>query len=426
MTDTLFQRVSVLLPDGSVLENGYVGVTGDRISHVGAEPPEGDAASVVAGPRLVLMPGLVNAHTHIPMSLLRGFADDHNLQDWLFRYIFPAEEKLDDRLIALGTRLSLLEFAAGGVTAFVDMYDHCMVMAEETAASGLSANLSRGCNQLSDAPELERARCFRETRELVERWHGFDGGRIRIDASIHAEYTSDERYHLPMAQYAADNRLRLHIHISETQKEHEECKARNGGLTPAQVMDRSGLWSQGGVAAHCVWAEECDLEIMAARGVSAVHNPVSNFKLASGIANVPAMRSKGVNVALGTDGMASNNSHDMFEEMKLASMAQMRIGAVTAQDSLAMATQGGARAAGRDADTGRIEAGCYADLALIDFDRPHLTPCHHIPSHLVYAARASDVRMTMARGRIIYRDGDFFTLDRERILYEAQKAASIF
>lgn len=426
MTDTLFDRVSVLLPDGSVLKGGCVGVAGGRISHVGMERPAGEVSSVVTGPNLVLMPGFVNAHTHVPMSLLRGFADDHELHDWLFNYIFPAENKLDDRLVGLGARLSMLELAASGTTAFIDMYDHCMAIAEAACEAGLSANISRGCNQLTDDLLLGNSRCFRETRELVERWHGHDDGRIRIDASIHAEYTSDARYHLPMAEYASENSLRLHIHISETKKEHDECKARNNGLTPAQVMNRSGLWNQGGVAAHCVWAEDADMDIFAIRGVSAVHNPVSNFKLASGAARVPEMRARGVNVALGTDGMASNNSHDMFEEMKLASMAQMKIGAVTAGDSLRMAAQGGAEAAGRGAETGRIEAGYYADLAVIDFDKPHLTPCHHVPSHLVYAARAGDVFMTMARGRVVYRDGEFFTLDRERILYEARSMASIF
>ncbi len=426
MTDTLFERVAVLLPDGSVLRDGFVGVSGSRISHVGPTRPDGDVSSAVTGPGLVLIPGLVNAHTHVPMSLLRGFADDHELHDWLFNFIFPAEARLDDRLVGLGARLSMLEMAAGGTTCFIDMYDHCMAIAEAADEAGLSANLSRGCTMIGNDPVFENSRCFREMRELVERWHGHDGGRIRIDASIHAEYTSDEKYHLPLARYASENGLRLHIHISETRKEHEECKARNNGLTPVQVMERSGLWAQGGVAAHCVWVEDGDMDILAARGVSAVHNPVSNFKLASGAARVPDMRARGVSVALGTDGMASNNSHDMFEEMKLAAMAQMKIGAVTAGDSLAMATGGGAEAAGRGTETGRIEVGCYADLALLDFDSPHLTPCHHIPSQLVYAARAGDVRLTMARGKVVYRDGEFLTLDRERILYEAKLAARIF
>ncbi len=423
--DMLFSGVSALMPDGSVLSPAYVGVRDGKIAYVGSEQPTEKAGRVIARPHMVLIPGLINAHTHLPMSLLRGFADDLNLQDWLFGHILPAETKLTDELVGVGTLLSLMECLAGGTTCVIDMYDHCDAMAEAVASAGVKANLSRGCVQPEGFSWPDSA-AYHETAGLAERWHGHDRGLIRIDASVHAEYTSTGALWAPMAQLASEKGLRMHIHISETRREHEECRQRHGGKTPVQVLCEAGLWPHGGVAAHCVFIEEGDLALLAGRGVTAVHNPVSNFKLSSGVADIPAMLRGAVNVALGTDGVASNNNHDLFEELKFAAMAQLSPCAVTARDVLAMATQNGAAAAGRSNETGRIEVGLDADLVLLDFDKPHLTPCYSVSSHLVYTARGSDVRMTMVRGRVLYEDGEFPTIDRERVMDAARKAACIF
>ena len=258
-----------------------------------------------------------------------------------------------------------------------------------------------------------------ELRELEEQWNGFDHGRIRVDASVHAEYTSFSAPNMweYLGRYAADHKLGMQVHLSETRSEHLECMARHGGKTPFAVLDDYGVWQSGGLAAHCVWVSRDDMEGMVRRGVTAVHNPVSNLKLASGVAPVPRLLEAGVNVALGTDGVASNNSHDMFEEIKLAALLHKGVSrdptAVSARQALEMATINGARALGRN--TGCIAPGRDADLILLDFTHPGLTPCHDPEENLVFSAHGSDVVMNMARGKVIYENGSFLTLDLERI-----------
>ena len=220
-----------------------------------------------------------------------------------------------------------------------------------------------------------------------------------------------------LGRYAADHKLGMQVHLSETRSEHLECMARHAGKTPFAVLDDYGVWQNGGVAAHCVWVSQDDMEGMVRRGVTAVHNPVSNLKLASGVAPVPRLLQAGVNVALGTDGVASNNSHDMFEEIKLAALLHKGVSrdptAVSARQALAMATVNGAKALGRN--TGRIAPGLDADLILVDFTHPGLTPCHDPEENLVFSAHGSDVVMNMARGKVIYENGAFLTLDLEDI-----------
>jgi 5-methylthioadenosine/S-adenosylhomocysteine deaminase len=265
--------------------------------------------------------------------------------------------------------------------------------------------------------------------DLIEKWHGFDRGRIVVDASIHAEYTSIPKVWTALAEYAVQNGLGMHVHLSETRSEHENCIAKYG-MTPAAVFSKYGVFDVPTIAAHCVWVSEEDIAILAEKGVTAVNNPVSNMKLASGIAPVSEMIAADVNVALGTDSVASNNSHDMFEEIKAAALAQkvrkLDPVALTAEDALRMATVNGAKAQQRQGECGMIRPGMDADLIMLDFDRPHLTPCHNVISNLVYSARGSDVVMNMVRGKIIYKDGEFLTLDIEKIKHDVRKAADIF
>jgi 5-methylthioadenosine/S-adenosylhomocysteine deaminase len=261
--------------------------------------------------------------------------------------------------------------------------------------------------------------------ELTEQWHGAGDGQILVDASIHGEYTSNAPLWKWMARYAQDHHLRMHVHVSETRSEHEASLARNG-LTPIQTLDQYGVWENGGIAAHCVYTTPEDWAVMANKHVSCVHNPWSNLKLGSGIAPIPAMLQAGVNVALGTDGVSSHNSIDLFSDMKLAAClhngAQCDPMALTARDALYMATAHGAKALGRE-DTGRIEEGCVADLILVDLTAPNMTPCHDVAENLVYSAHGSNVVMNMARGKVIYKNGAFLTLDLERIQAEVQQYA---
>lgn len=425
----LFTNATVVTMEAEnpVLKDAFVAVEDAKIASVGTARPQGEFDRVVDCTGKVLMPGLVNAHTHVPMALLRGYGGGHDLQHWLNDWIFPAEAKLDDRCVAAGAALGLAEMIASGTTCIADMYMHTGVIAKTILEAGISANLSCGGLYFGDPADFSPESCndCKNQIALTEEWHGAGDGRILADASIHGEYTSSAPLWQWMADYAQKHGLGMHVHVSETRKEHEECKGRNGGLTPIQVLDRYGVWENGGHAAHCVWVTDEDMEIMRKKNITAVHNPVSNLKLASGVARVPELLKAGVNVALGTDGVASNNSHDLFEEIKLAAILHKGTTgdptAVSAFQALSMATANGARALGRDA--GVVAPGKIADLILVDFTAENLFPCHDVPENLVYSANGSNVVMNMARGKIIYENGAFLTLDMDRIRSEVKNYA---
>jgi len=422
---TLFTNVTAVTMDPILpqLKDAFVLVEGTKIVQVSSRRPLGDFDRIVDCTGRVMMPGLVNAHTHLPMTLMRGYGGGRDLQHWLNDCIFPAEARLDSRCVRAGTLLALAELIAGGVTCVADMYYFCPDIAQAVADSGLSANLSRSVTAFQPVDNPADYLSCREMGELVDTWNGYDDGRILVDVSIHAEYTSFAAPNLweYLGRYAADHDLGMQVHISETQSEHLDCLARHG-KTPLALLDQYGVWENGGLAAHCVWVSDEDMALMAQKHITAVHNPVSNLKLGSGIARLPQLLQSGVNVALGTDGAASNNSHDMFEEMKLASLLHKGVSldplAVTAAQALAMATVSGAVAMGRS--SGRIVVGQDADLILVDFTRPNLTPCHDIRENLVYSAHGGDVVMNMSRGRIIYENGAFLTLDLEQIRAEVE------
>lgn len=422
----LIQNCTAVLMDeaDTILKNAFVAVRGHTIESVGAVRPAGAFDEVIDGGGQVLMPGLVNAHTHVPMTLLRGYGGGCDLHTWLNDYIFPAEEKLDARAVRAGTALGLAEMIAAGVTTIADMYMFCDTIAQEVAAAGLNANLARGATLFTSDFSFDTYPACVEMRELVEKWHGYRDGQIRVDACIHGEYTSSPALWEAVAGYAKEKGLGMHVHISETRAEHAACIARHG-TTPLQTLNRYGVWDVRAVAAHCVWVTEADMALMAEKGVTAVHNPVSNLKLGSGVAPVAALGRAGVNVALGTDGVASNNGHDLFADLKVAAVLQNGVNcdplAMLPRDALRMATVNGARALGRM--TGQIRAGCDADLILVDFDRPNLIPCHSVYDNLVFSARGCDVSMNMARGRVIYRNGDFLTLDLDRVKREVAEYA---
>lgn len=419
----LFANVTAVTMDPAqpVLENAFVAVEGTKIVSVGTVRPEGTFDRVVEGKGKVLMPGLVNCHTHVPMTLMRGYGGGHDLQHWLNDFIFPAEAKLDDRAVAAGAALGLAEMIAGGTTCIADMYMHTGTIAQEIMKAGISANLSCGGVYFGAPEDFSPEKCndCRNQQELTEQWHGAGDGQILVDASIHAEYTSNPPLWQWMADYAAQHNLGMQVHISETKLEHESCLEKYG-KTPIALLDQYGVWERGGTAAHCVWVTDEDMALMAQKHITAVHNPVSNLKLGSGVARVPQLLKAGVNVTLGTDGVSSNNCTDFFGDMKLAAILHNGANcdplALLPIDALRMATVNGGKALGRL--TGRIEGGYDADLILVDFSHLNLTPCHSVISNLAYAAHGSDVCMNMARGKVIYRDGDFLTIDIDRVKRE--------
>lgn len=412
---------------GTVLPGAFVAVEGTQITYVGTQRPQGSFEEEIDGEGGVLMPGFVNAHTHVPMTAMRGYGDGNNLQDWLHNYIFPVEARWDDRAIRCCTDLGLAEMIASGVTCVADMYMHTGTIAEQILEAGISANLSCGGVYFGAPEDFSPETCgdCRNQAALTEEWHGAGAGQILVDASVHGEYTSNPPLWRWMAEYAAEHRLGMHVHVSETQSEHQASLER-WGKTPIQALDGCGVWDCGrSLAAHCVYTTEEDWALMAEKGISCVHNPWSNLKLGSGVAPIPAMMRAGVNVALGTDGMSSHNSADLFSDIKLAAVLHNGVErdpmAVNAWAALEMATVNGARALGRD--TGVIAPGKTADLILVDLSAPNLIPCHDPVEDLVFSAHGSNVEMNMARGQVIYEKGSFLTLDLERVRWEVEHYA---
>ncbi len=409
---------------GEIIPGGCMAAADGKIEYVGPEQPGGRFDRVIEAKGKILMPGLVNAHTHVAMTGLRGYADDLALQDWLTNYIFPVEDRMDADCVRISAQLGMAEMIASGTTSFSDMYSFCDGIAQAAADCGLKANLSRGVVCFDDLPfDTGHNPRWAEAVELYERWHGYDGGRIRIDMSVHAEYTTTRLCRETVAAFAADKQALVHFHLSETKKEHEECVARHG-MTPARLFYEEGLLNRRALAAHCVWLTGDDIALFAETGASVAHCPVSNLKLASGIAPVARLAEAGVNVALGTDGVASNNNHDLFEEIKLSSLLQkgvtLRPELFPAGEALAMATTHGAAAQGR-ADCGALRPGLDADFILLNAAAPVMTPYHSAASAAAYSARGAEVCMTAVRGRVLYENGEFLTLDREKIDAEFER-----
>ena len=380
---------------------GDIVVTNGKIDKILISPEE--RASSPRGIDLsgaIVMPGIVDAHCHAPMTLLRGVGGGLPLKRWLEEAIFPVEARMIDEDVAAGMTWGAMELLAGGVTCVADMYEHSLAGAAALAETGIKANVCRPGLAFDDGtPEGRLEECIDFVRNFRD-----SNGRLLADICIHSEYLTDEKFCRALA--AANHELKrpLNVHVSETRREHEECMARHG-KTPIAYLAETGLLDYGGYAAHCVWCTDDDFKIMADRNVSLVHNPSSNMKLASGFARVCRAAEVGVNVALGTDGPASNDNLDMFEEMHLTSLIHKGVlldpTVLSPWEVIEMATVNGAKALGRY-DTGEIAVGKAADFCVVALDKPHLNPCVDPANLIVHSAHASDVAMTIVDGRIVY------------------------
>ncbi len=423
--DILFSNITAVTMSDRlpVILGAYVGITDGRISYISKEPPKGTPDRVIDGRGMVLMPGLINCHTHIPMTPLRGYGDDHDLNDWLTNYIFPKEDLWDERAIRAATLLGVAECLRFGTTSISDMYYFSDTICQCVAESGIKGNIARCVTVFEEDYCFDTHGPSQELVALTEKWHGYDNGRIQVEASIHAEYTSFDKVWHGLAEYAINSGIGMQVHVSETEGEHEGCVDKYG-LTPAQLLDIYHVWDTRAVAAHCVYLTDEDMALFARRGVAAVHCPNSNLKLASGIAPVRKMLDTGMNVTLGTDGVSSSNNADLFEAVKLSALlsngSTRNPTSLTAQDALKLATVNGAKAQGRQETCGMIAPGMDADLIMLDFAQPHLIPCHDPVSNLVYAASGHDVRLTMVRGKILYENGTWPTIDLQGVLQEFQ------
>ena len=412
----------VLRPDFSV-ERADVLVDADEgtILDVG-DVADGEETLDAEG--CLVMPGLVNAHTHAAMTLLRGYADDKPLDAWLQEDIWPAEAELTDEDVRAGTELGLVEMIRGGVTAFADMYFHEPEVVDAVAKAGVRARLAHGVVTVGKDEDTAHAD-NEESLDFAREYDGAADGRVKTAYAPHSLTTVGEEYLREYVARAREADIPLHFHANETRDEVDPI-VEERGMRPLEYADDLGMLTEADFAAHGVHSDGAEIELLAERGTSVVHCPASNMKLASGIAPVQAMRDAGVNVAIGTDGAASNNDLDVFDELRDAAMlgklAAEDAAAVPAEDAVEMATAGGARALGFDA--GRIEAGANADIAVVDFDAPHLTPTHDYVSHLAYAVRGSDVRHTVCDGRVLMRDREVLTLDADAIRARAANRAA--
>ena len=424
--------MSILFKNVNLVESyGFDGtvnvlVENEKITYVGKGLPERSADRVIEGNGNLLLPGFYNAHCHSAMTLFRGYGDDLPLQRWLNEKILPAEDRLNPERVELGTRLAIAEMIRNGVVSFSDMYFFVDATAKAVAESGMKANLSRCIVSFDPDADFTKDSRVIEAMEVYEKWHNACGGRIKVDMSLHAEYTNVQRCARYVGRLTKEMGVGMQIHLSETKKEHEDCIARHG-KTPIKFFLDAGVLDVPVAAAHCVHVTDEDIAIMAERGVTAVHNPVSNLKLGSGVMPYKKMLDAGVNIALGTDGVASNNRLSILRELQYAALIHKGVNfdaAVTsAGDLIKMATKNGAISQGR-LDSGEIKAGMKADLVLLDMNSINNIPSYNFESTVAYSAAESDVLMTVCDGRILYDHGTYTSLDEELLRHDAKRVIS--
>ena len=423
----LFERIAIVDENFDYQEDMYVGISGNLITDISKEAPS-DALrehyyQTYDGKGKVLMPGFVNAHGHSPMSLMRGYGENLPLQRWLNELVFPFEDQLDGEAVYNGTLLSMAESIRYGITSTSDMYFWVDDMVRAITTSGAKANIARAVTHFGG--DVYQLPSFIEQRDSILMYHGFDEGRILIDASVHAEYTNSDESVKAVVEQCREHDLIMHIHLSETENEVNECIERRGGKTPVEYFDSLGLFDGPVLAAHSVWLTDNDYQILKSKNVTVASNPISNLKLVSGICDVKKLMDNGIRVAIGTDSSTSNNSLDFFEEIKtFALLAKLKSGDpafMTPKQALYAATRAGALAQGRKT-SGLIKEGYRADLIVVDTDVPNMQPSHNMLNNLVYSACGKDVCLTMVDGRVLYQDGEYKTIDIEKVMYDTNAA----
>ncbi len=415
---------------GSVIQSGAVAIDDGLIIAIGPATEINSAYHAnghLEGSNRVVMPGLINGHSHAAMTLLRGVADDLDLMDWLQNYIFPAEvEFVDDEFVRIGTELACWEMIRGGTTTFVDMYYFPDMIAQVVEQCGLRAYISATVIDQRSPDAESAADSLVKGRSFIDNWKGRNS-RITPIWGPHADYTLNAKQLSETRAAATAAGVPISIHMSESPFELEYSK-NTYGMTTIELFESIGFLDGPTIGAHVVWPTENEIKILAERKVGVIHNPTSNMKIASGISPVTEMLNAGVRVGLGTDGAASNNDLDMWEEMRLASFLQkvstMDPKALSASTVLRMATSGGAEAIGLRDKVGALEAGMRADVIQVAFDDVHFVPTYDVISHLVYVADEQDVASVTVDGRLLMRDGEFLTIDTERVKREATELAA--
>ena len=402
--------------------DGCIAIDNDRILYTGPRgglPKDFEEDVTIEGTGKLALPGFINAHTHVAMTGLRGVGGDRDLFKWLQEEIFPAEDRMTGEDVYWLSMLGIAEMIRNGVTAFADMYNFEGQVAQAVADTGIRASLSRGV--LSGPGEDAR---FAEAKELYDTWHGEAEGRIRTMVSAHAVYTCTDTTLIRVRNMAKEMKVPIHIHISETGKEVADC-IREHKRTPPRYLHDLGLFDVPVLAAHCAHVDEADMDLLAAHEVTAVHNPVSNLKLGSGIAPVPRMLEKGVCVALGSDGASSNNNLSVLKELRTAALIHKGAARdpllVTAYEACRMATVNGAKALGWDDEIGTLEAGKKADLILLNTTAPHWIPAQEPCAGLAYAAQEADIDTVIVDGNVLMENRELTSIDLEEVGVKVQE-----
>lgn len=416
-------RVLQTTPAGEVriLDQQEVVIRGNAIESVrpatAAPPP--DAGEVIEANGQLLMPGLINCHSHVPMVIFRGLAEDVSLEKWFNEYMWPLESNLQEEDVYWGMLLGLVEMIEAGVTCVADHYFFMDRAAEAVQQAGTRAALGWAVFGSQGAAMLDR------TAEFCRKWHGAAEGRLTTWMAPHAPYTCDDDFLRGARDRAADLGVGIHIHVAETRGQ-TDAHVQKRGITPIRLLDDLGILKLPTILAHAVGATDDDIRLLADRPAGVAHCPKTYLKLAMGIAPVHAMRRAGVAVGLGTDGAVSNNTLDVWESMRLMALTQKEAtGApenLALGETLAIATRGSARVVGLGDRIGAVEPGRLADLILVDLDGAHHQPLHSVPASLVYAARASDVRTVIVNGRVIMRDRQLLTLDKAEIFRQVNRS----
>jgi len=421
------RRVVTMDAQRRVIDNGAVAVRGNRIAAVGAKAEinrQFTAAKRIDMPEGILIPGLVNTHTHAPMSLLRGIADDLKLQEWLEKYIFPLEAKfVSPEFVRDGTRLACIEMMLSGTTTYTDMYYFEEVIAEATKECGMRGVLGQTIIQFPVADAKTPVEGLARTEAFLKKYA--KDPLIVAAVAPHALYTNDEATLKAARALANKYGAPLITHLSETKKENDDMRAKYGA-SPTAVLDRWGIFNGRTLVAHGVWVDAADIAILKNRNVGVAHCPSSNMKLASGVAPVTAYLEAGVAVGLGPDGPAgSNNDFNLFEEIDLATKLQkvsrMDPTALPAESAFAMATIGGAKALGMEKEIGSLETGKRADLVFVSTSEPHATPLFNVYSALVYALKGSDVQHVLIDGKLVVRSRKLLTVNPSVVLSTSQR-----
>lgn len=418
---------SILIKDTTILSDsiikGSVLVVDNKIEEISTNLVDKDADIVINGQNKITMPGLINTHSHVAMTLLRGVGDDQDLQTWLNEYIWPREAKLNEELVYAGSKLAMAEMIKTGTTTFNDMYFYMEKTAKAVEESGMRALLGYGMIDLFD--EKKRKSELNETKKFIDKCHNTADGRVQVAVAPHAPYTCSEEILKESKKLADTHNLKLHIHVSETKQEVTDLqKERNE--TPFEYLNNIGLLDENTIAAHGVWTTPEEMKILKEKDVSISHNPSSNMKLASGIAPVNNYIKNGINVGIGTDGVSSNNNLDMFSEMKLTALLQkvntLDPKVLPAKETFDMATKNGAKALG--VNSGEIKEGKLADIILVNTNVPHMTPVRNPLSNIIYSALGTDVDTVICDGKILMENKELKTINEKEVISDAINAAA--